>query len=122
MIESYCMNLQAKLHIKMKIRRWSNKKRNIMNELQLIEKKIPFIYINAGRLAISGFTNTIDGEYEIYVVGVRNILKKIDIHYALPDAICSRERRIRNNNLMIILFQQTPFPRDIINEILSFSP
>jgi len=122
MIESYCMNLQAKLHIKMKIRRWSNKKRNIMNELQLIEKKIPFIYINAGRLAISGFTNTIDGEYEIYVVGVRNILKKIDIHYALPDAICRRERRIRNNNLMIILFQQTPFPRDIINEILGFSP
>ncbi len=122
MIESYCIQLQARLYNIMKITKWSNKKRNIMNEMQLIQNNIPFLYINANRLAISGFTNTIDGKYEIYVIGVRNIMRKIDIHYQLPNAICKRKRRMRNNNLMIILFQQTPFPRDIVNEILSFSP
>ena len=80
------------------------------------------MYINASRLAISGYIKTIDGDYEMYIIGVKNIMRKINIHYALPTAILKRKKSIRNNNLLIILYQFTPFSTDIINKILGFSP
>ena len=68
--------------------------------MDLIRKKIPFFYINAGRLAVSGFIKTIDGDYEVYVIGIKNVLRKISLQYELPDAIIKRNRRIRNRQHM----------------------
>ena len=121
-MERQLIELQSRLLNTMQIYRWSNKKRNILNELELISKNIPFMYINASRLAISGYIKTIDGNYEMYIIGVKNIMRKINIHYALPTAILKRKKSIRNNNLLIILYQFTPFSTDIINKILGFSP
>jgi hypothetical protein len=122
MIKKELTELQARLMYKMQIYKWSNRNRNIMNEMELIRKKIPFFYINAGRLAISGFIKTIDGDYEVYVIGIRNVLRKISLQYDLPDAIIKRKRRIRNRNIWIIIFQGSELPEVLIQEILSFSP
>ena len=42
MIKKELTELQARLMYKMQIYRWSNRNRNIMNEMDLIRKKIPF--------------------------------------------------------------------------------
>ena len=122
MIKKELTELQARLMYKMQIYKWSNRNRNIMNEMELIRKKIPFFYINAGRLAVSGFIKTIDGDYEVYVIGIKNVLRKISLQYDLPDAIIKRKRRIRNRNIWIIIFQGSELPEVLIQEILSFSP
>ena len=122
MIKKELTELQARLMYKMQIYRWSNRNRNIMNEMDLIRKKIPFFYINAGRLAVSGFIKTIDGDYEVYVIGIKNVLRKISLQYELPDAIIKRKRRIRNKNIWIIIFQGSGLPEVLIQKILSFSP
>lgn len=122
MIKKELTELQARLMYKMQIYRWSNRNRNIMNEMDLIRKKIPFFYINAGRLAVSGFIKTIDGDYEVYVIGIKNVLRKISLQYELPDAIIKRNRRIRNRNIWIIIFQGSGLPEVLIQKILSFSP
>jgi hypothetical protein len=122
MIKKELTELQARLMYKMQIYKWSNRNRNIMNEMDLIRKKIPFFYINAGRLAVSGFIKTIDGDYEVYVIGIKNVLRKISLQYELPDAIIKRKRRIRNRNIWIIIFQGSELPEVLIQEILSFSP
>jgi len=122
MIKKELTELQARLMYKMQIYKWSNRNRNIMNEMDLIRKKIPFFYINAGRLAVSGFIKTIDGDYEVYVIGIKNVLRKISLQYELPDAIIKRNRRIRNRNIWIIIFQGSGLPEVLIQRILSFSP
>jgi hypothetical protein len=122
MIKKELTELQGRLMYKMQIYKWSNRNRNIMNEMDLIRKKIPFFYINAGRLAVSGFIKTIDGDYEVYVIGIKNVLRKISLQYELPDAIIKRKRRIRNRNIWIIIFQGSGLPEVLIQKILSFSP
>ena len=120
MIQRELIALQAGLMYMMQIYKWSKKNRSILNETELIRKNIPFFYINAGRLAVSGFIKTIDGDYEVNVIGIKNVMKKIALQYKLPNAIIKRDKRIRNNNLIIILYQGSSLPQDLFNEILSF--
>ena len=53
-------------------------------------------------MAVSGFIKTIDGDYEVYVIGIKNVLRKISLQYELPNAIIKRKRRIRNRNIWIL--------------------
>ena len=120
-IERDLIALQARLMYVMNIKKWTKCDRSICTELDLIRKKIPFFFMTAGRLAVGGFVNTIDGEYEICIIGIKNIMKRIALHHNLPKGIYLRNRRVRNNNIIIILYQGTRLPLDVIKEILYFS-
>ena len=111
---------QNKIIDKMNIYKWTNKRRCISNEEYLYNNNIPFIYLNASRLAISGFINCIDGNYEQYVISVYDILNKIKIKKYLKSEIQKRKIRKRNNNLMIMLYQWAILPKVINNKIINY--
>lgn len=104
----------------MEIKYWSNKRRCITNEEYLYNNNIPFIYINASQLAISGFINCIDGNYEQYVLSVYDILNKIKIKKYLNIEIERRKKRKLNNNILIILQQWNTLPAVINNKIINY--
>lgn len=53
--------------------------------------KIPFIYLSASNLTISGFINTINGPYEQYIISVYDILNKIKLKKYLKNEINYRK-------------------------------
>lgn len=112
--------IQRKIINLMNISEWSNKRRCISNEEYLYEHKIPFIYLNASRLAISGKIICIDGIYEQYVISVHDILNKIKLKKYLKNEITRRKIRKNNNNIMIVLYQWYILPKVINNKIINY--
>lgn len=112
--------IQVKIISIMKITKWSNKKRSILNEKYLYNNKIPFIYLNAGRLAISGFVNSINGYYEQYIMSVHDILNKIKLKKYLKKEIQKRKIKKINNNLFIIMYQWNTLPNNLNSKIINY--
>ena len=112
--------IQRKIINLMNIYEWSNKRRCITNEQYLYENKIPFIYLNASRLAVCGYINSINGDYEQYVISVHDILNKLKLKKYLKVEIIKRKIRKKNNNIMIILYQWNILPKVINNKIINY--
>ena len=102
--------IQRKILDMMYITTWSNKRRCISNEEYLYDNEIPFIYLSASRLAISGFINTIDGFYEQYIISVHDIVLKLKNKKYLIDEINYRKIKKRNENYLILLYQWNNLP------------
>ena len=112
--------IQRKILDMMYITVWTNKRRSISNEEYLYDNHIPFIYVSASQLAISGYISTIDGYYEQYVISVYDVLNKIKIRHELKQEIKKRKKIKRNNNLFILLIQWANIPNELNNKILNF--
>ena len=112
--------IQRKILDIMYITVWTNKRRSISNEEYLYDNQIPFIYVSASQLAISGYIATINGYYEQYIISVYDVLNKIKLKTKLKIACFKRNRRIYNNNIMIILHQWNKLPKVINKYIINF--
>ena len=112
--------IQRKILDMMYITTWSNKRRCISNEEYLYDNEIPFIYLSASRLAISGFINTIDGFYEQYIISVHDIVLKLKNKKYLIDEINYRKIKKRNENYLILLYQWNNLPTILNNKIINY--
>ena len=101
----------------MNVTRWSHKCYDPQYEESLLINNIPYFFINAEKISTYGFVNTVQGEYEIRVIGVRNLVNKEKIHKEFRKAL---ERR-RKNNTLILVMQLTQAPYEIANKIVNFA-
>ena len=112
--------IQRKILDMMYITVWTNKRRSISNEEYLYDNQIPFIYVSASQLAISGYIATINGYYEQYIISVYDVLNKVKLKTKLKIACFKRNKKIYNNNIMIILHQWNNLPKVINKDIINF--
>ena len=115
----------ARLDIKVRdylnVKRFYKSPRFVMEEIGLIQKKIPYFWLNASTIVTGYIIETIDGEIYKPVIGIKQLSLKRRIHSHLKEEILER---IRKKHLFIIvccLSTKTNLPQDVMKYMLEYT-
>jgi hypothetical protein len=115
----------AKLDIKVRdylnVKRYYKSPRFIMEEVRLIQKKVPYFWLNASTIVTGYIIETIDGEIYRPVIGIKQLSLKRRIHCHLKSEILERKRRKELFNVICCLSTKTKLPQDVIKYVLKYT-
>ena len=115
----------AKLDIKVRdylnVKRYYKSPRFIMEEIRLIQKKVPYFWLNASTIVTGYIIETIDGEIYRPVIGIKQLSLKRRIHCHLKSEILERKRRKELFNVICCLSTKTKLPQDVIKYVLKYT-
>jgi len=115
----------AKLDIKVRdylnVKRYYKSPRFIMEEVRLIQKKVPYFWLNASTIVTGYIIETIDGEIYKPVIGIKQLSLKLRIHSHLKEEILERKRRKELFNVICCLSTKTKLPQDVIKYVLKYT-
>tara|TARA_Y100001935_G_scaffold166187_1_gene136868 strand:+ start:1042 stop:1443 length:402 start_codon:yes stop_codon:yes gene_type:complete len=115
----------AKLDIKVRdylnVKRYFKSPRFIMEEIKLIQKKIPYFWLNASTIVTGYIIETIDGEIYKPVIGIKQLSLKRRIHFHLKEEILERIRKKYLFNIVCCLSTKTNLPQDVMKYILKYT-
>lgn len=115
----------AKLDIKVRdylnVKRYYKSPRFIMEEIRLIQKKVPYFWLNASTIVTGYIIETIDGEIYRPVIGIKQLSLKRRIHCHLKSKILERKRRKELFNVICCLSTKTKLPQDVIKYVLKYT-
>ena len=116
-------NLDIKVRNYLNIKKFCKNNRTIDNEQYLIEKKIPYFWLNASTLVTGYIIRTIDGYIKKPVIGVRQLRRMNILHLNLLDSQQRYMERFQHKcfiNALYSLNTASRLPSDIIRYILRF--
>ena len=115
----------ARLDIKVRdylnVKRFYKSPRFVMEEIKLIQKKIPYFWLNASTIVTGYIIETIDGEIYRPVIGIKQLSLKRRIHCHLKSEILERKRRKELFNVICCLSTKTKLPQDVIKYVLKYT-
>ena len=115
----------AKLDIKVRdylnVKKYFKSPRFIMEEIGLIQKNIPYFWLNASTIVTGYIIETIDGEIYRPVIGIKQLSLKRRIHYHLKEEILERIRKKHLLNIVCCLTTKTNLPQDVMKYILKYT-
>ena len=115
----------AKLDIKVRdylnVKRYYKSPRYIIEEVSLIQKKIPYFWLNASTIVTGYIIETIDGEVYKPVIGIKQLSLKQRLHYQLKNKILNKIRKKYLFNLICCLSTKTNLPQDLIKYLLEWT-
>ena len=115
----------ARLDIKVRdylnVKRFYKSPRFVMEEIKLIQKKIPYFWLNASTIVTGYIIETIDGEIYKPVIGIKQLSLKRRIHCHLKSEILERKRRKELFNVICCLSTKTKLPQDVIKYVLKYT-
>jgi len=92
-----------------------------MEEVRLIQKKVPYFWLNASTIVTGYIIETIDGEIYRPVIGIKQLSLKRRIHCHLKSEILERKRRKELFNVICCLSTKTKLPQDVIKYVLKYT-
>ena len=115
----------ARLDIKVRdylnVKRFYKSPRFVMEEIGLIQKKIPYFWLNASTIVTGYIIETIDGEIYRPVIGIKQLSLKRRIHCHLRSEVLERKRRKELFNVICCLSTKTNLPQDVMKYILKYT-
>ena len=115
----------AKLDIKVRdclnVKRYYKSPRFIMEEISLIQKKIPYFWLNASTIVTGYIIETINGEIYKPVIGIKQLSLKQRVHNDLKIEILERIRKKHLFNIVCCLSIKTNLPQDVIMYLLEWT-
>ena len=115
----------ARLDIKVRdylnVKRFYKSPRFVMEEIGLIQKKIPYFWLNASTIVTGYIIETIDGEIYKPVIGIKQLSLKRRIHYHLKEEILERIRKKYLFNIVCCLSTKTKLSHDIMIYLLGWT-
>tara|TARA_Y100000817_G_scaffold282648_1_gene248088 strand:- start:1231 stop:1632 length:402 start_codon:yes stop_codon:yes gene_type:complete len=115
----------ARLDIKVRdylnVKRFYKSPRFVMEEIGLIQKKIPYFWLNASTIVTGYIIETIDGEIYKPVIGIKQLSLKRRIHSHLKEEILERIRKKHLFNIVCCLSTKTTLPQDVMKYILKYT-
>jgi|SaaInlStandDraft_1057018.scaffolds.fasta_scaffold20278_2 hypothetical protein len=116
--------MDIKVRDYLNIKSFYSPKTNIYKEIILIEKKIPYIWLNTSTLATRYIIETIDGDITKPIIGIKTLQKMRNIHGEFLEQykIFTEKRRKKYlKNAVCCLNQQTKLPTELIRHILTWT-
>lgn len=116
-------NLDIKVRNYLNIKNFCKNNRTIYNEQYLIEKQIPYFWLNASTLVTGYIIKTIDGYIKKPVIGVRQLRRMYLLHLNLIDSQQRYMERFQHKcfiNALYSLNTSSSLPSEIIRYILQF--
>ena len=116
-------NLDIKVRNYLNIKKFCKNNRTIYNEQYLIDKKIPYFWLNASTLVTGYIIKTIDGYVKKPVIGVRQLRRMNILHINLLDSQQRYMKRFHHKcfiNAIYSLNTSSRLPSEIIKYILQF--
>ena len=115
----------AKLDIKVRdylnVKRYFKSPRFVMEEIGLVQRKIPYFWLNASTIVTGYIIDTIDGEIYKPVIGISQLSRNRRIHIQLKREILERKRKKQLFNAICCLSTKTYLPQDIMKYILEWT-
>ncbi len=115
----------ARLDIKVRdylnVKRYYKSPRFVMEEIGLIQKKIPYFWLNASTIVTGYIIETIDGEVYKPVIGIKQLSLNRQIHSHLKEEILERIRRKQLFNVICCLSTKTRLSQDIMKYIVEWT-
>ena len=115
----------AKLDIKVRdylnVKKYYKSPRLVMEEIGLVQKKIPYFWLNAPTIVTGYIIETIDGEVYKPVIGINQLSRNRRLHIQLKREILERIRRKQLFNVVCCLSTKTHLPQDIMKYILEWT-
>jgi len=115
----------ARLDIKVRdylnVKRFYKSPRFVMEEMGLIQNKIPYFWLNASTIVTGYIIETIDGEIYKPVIGIKQLSLKRRIHYHLKEEILERIRKKYLFNIVCCLSTKTKLSHDIMIYLLGWT-
>ena len=115
----------ARLDIKVRdylnVKRFYKSPRFVMEEMGLIQKKIPYFWLNASTIVTGYIIETIDGEIYKPVIGIKQLSLKRRIHSHLKKEILERIRKKHLLNIVCCLSTKTNLHQDVMKYILKYT-
>ena len=116
--------LDIKVRNYLNIKRFHKSPRHIYIEMDLIQKKIPYFWLNASTLVTGYIIKTIDGDILKPIIGIKNLRMQRHLHndfFISYDAFVERRRQKWLINAVSCLTITTKLPTDIIKYILKWT-
>ena len=115
----------ARLDIKVRdylnVKRFYKSPRFVMEEIKLIQKKIPYFWLNASTIVTGYIIETINGEIYKPVIGIKQLSLKQRVHNDLKVEILERIRKKHLFNIVCCLSTKTNLPQDVMKYILKYT-
>ena len=115
----------ARLDIKVRdylnVKRFYKSPRFVMEEIGLIQKKIPYFWLNASTIVTGYIIETIDGEVYKPVIGIKQLSLKRRIHSHLKEERLERIRKKHLFNIVCCLSTKTNVPQDVMKYMLEYT-
>jgi len=115
----------AKLDIRVRdylnVKKYFKSPRFIMEEIGLIQKNIPYFWLNASTIVTGYIIETIDGEIYRPVIGIKQLSLKRRIHCHLKSEVLERKRRKELFNVICCLSTKTKLSQDIMIYLLGWT-
>lgn len=97
---------------------------NVYQEMILVKKDIPYIWLNASTLAIGYIIKTIDGDVTKPIIGIKTLKFRRKMHKHLfkkYNIFAERRRKIYLKNAISCLILKTKLPNELIKHILEWT-
>ena len=115
----------ARLDIKVRdylnVKRFYKSPRFVMEEIGLVQKKIPYFWLNASTIVTGYIIETIDGEVYKPVIGIKQLSLKRRIHSHLKEERLERIRKKHLFNIVCCLSTKTNVPQDVMKYMLEYT-
>jgi hypothetical protein len=115
----------ARLDIKVRdylnVKRFYKSPRFVMEEIGLVQKKIPYFWLNASTIVTGYIIETIDGEVYKPVIGIKQLSLKRRIHSHLKEERLERIRKKHLFNIVCCLSTKTNLPQDVMKYMLEYT-
>jgi len=118
------LTLDIKVRNYLNVKRYFKSPRFVMEEIGLIQKKIPYFWLNATTIVTGYIIETIDGEVYRPVIGIKQLgIKRRLHHYYFQkyEAYLERIRRKQLFNIICCLSTKTHLPQEIMKYIVEWT-
>ena len=116
--------LDIKVRNYLNIKRFHKSPRHIYIEMDLIQKKIPYFWLNASTLVTGYIIKTIDGDILKPVIGIRQLRRQRVLYLEIFDSYNAFLERRRKKYLIMALCclsKKTKIPSEVIRYILTWT-